>query len=419
MVQRFRCLLCGEVFKEQDVGMHKMTFHHSQKHYGIMWPLFVAPARQRLLKMVPTYTSEVIAERLGVRKVYIRDEGQNHSGSMKDYMTEMILASGVKQSYDFFSVVSSGNHASSLAWHTARNKKKAVLFVPASSSKIPFLLSLPGVFVVGIKNAIFEEVYQLASELQLNDVYNANVSNEWCLTGFMPIAQGIAALDPAPSHVLAGAGNGSYTAGVIWGCERLGIDIPKIIPVGMKGAFPIEQAFQDNESIVEYVDFKCDEKEIDIAEGSIAIASYAMPQLMHALNVSNGFPLGSLVNDDLTIAYNTLLEDTSLITQGVIPEPTGIMGLAAAIKHQDMFGKEDVLLIPFTGHGVKDTKGMESLSASFSQLSDVAEKSRPDLLVIQDNICSKSLLLVDKTISPEELTVLCKEFIIRKESANV
>jgi len=410
MTKRFKCLLCGETFKEHNIGMHKMTWHHSVKHYGMMWPLFTMQTKQRLLREVPVHESEIIAERLRVSKVYIRDEGQNFSGSMKDYMVEMIVKIGAEQNYNFFSVVSSGNHASSLAWYTKIYGKKAIVFVPASSSKIPFLSSLPNVFVVGVKNAIFEEVYKLANKVHLNIVYNANVNNEFSLTGFMPVAKGIAALDPIPNYVLAGAGNGSYTTGIVWGCERLGISIPKIIPVGMQGAFPIEEAFHEKVSILEYGGFRCAEENIDGAEGSIAIESYAMPQLMYALQLSEGFPLGSLTNDDLRIAYELLLQDEYLIVQGVIPEPTGIMGLAAAIKHRAVFKKSDVLLISFTGHGAKDQKGIGRLAFSSSQLIEAARQSRPDLLVAQ-NDPNGSILSVNKEITSEELTFLVSEFI--------
>ncbi|MFH1188292.1 MAG: PLP-dependent lyase/thiolase [bacterium] len=380
MKPSYLCLLCNRRIDANKLSAHKAE-HKESDHYGFLWPLFSNHRQNRRLCTVATYTSPYIAQELGISKVYIRDEGSNLSGSMKDYLVEQAVIHGMNTNHKIFSVVSSGNHAVSLARYTNFCGAKAIVFVPASSSKIPILAALPNTLVIGIKDAIFEEVYAIGAKLDIPGIYNANVSNELLLTGLSTVSNAITALQPLPTHILAGVGNGSYLAGIAFGLQHLNGTMPKIIPVGMKGAFPTEQAFSTSSFIHEYETFLEEETLIDAAEGSIAIASYSMPQLIHALRTSQGFTLGGLINDDLAAAYNLLIKEKVLAGRGVIPEPTGIMGLAAALKHRDKFQRTDILHISFTGHAVKDCDGIERLLGEAGKpLTATARKVRPDLI---------------------------------------
>jgi len=363
------------------------------------------------------YESEVIAKVLGVSKVYIRDEGMNFSGSMKDYSVERAVKIGSKSGYKVFFIVSSGNHAVSLAKYAVKNGARAVVFTPATSSKIGILSSMDNVYVVGVKEAIFEDVYSLVAGMNLEGFYNANVSNEFLLSSFAPISEQIAKLDPFPTHILAGVGNGSYLAGILLALDSLIAIPPKIIPVGMAGAFPVEVAFEKVGYLEEYQDFKVDEHNIDAAEGSIAIASYSMPQLMHAVYSSNGFPLGGLLNEDLGLAYELLATDKNLMEKGVVPEPTGIMGLAAALKHKKRFSRTDVIFISFTGHGVKDMNGIQRVTPALGNLlTEKAMRKRPDLLVHEREIREDRILYVDKSIATSDLKSLIEKMMGGKET---
>lgn len=404
--REYRCLMCAEIVHESQIAAHK-KLHGSIEHYGTFWPLFCEPSNSRNLRSVPTYGSPLLAKKLGVRHVYVRDEGANFSGSMKDYLVERAVADGIRAGYSAFTVVSSGNHAVSLAKYCELHGARSIVFVPATSSKIPVLAALPGTLVIGIKDAIFEDAYECGAKLEIEGVYNANVSNDTLLFGLCTVASAIEHLKPLPTHILGGVGNGSYLAGIALGLGNLNGSLPKIVPVGMDGAFPTEKAFADGVPLCEYDAFHVEEHLIDAAEGSIAIASYSMPQLMCAVARSNGFPLGGLTNDDLARAYDALLEEKELIAQGAIPEPTGIMGLAAALKHKERFGKEDVIHISFTGHGVKDREGIERLMASDAlPLIRHSERCRPDLLGSENVSEAQNVFFVEKGCSSAEASTI-------------
>ena len=402
------CLLCGDVVAADKIGPHK-SLHPREQHYGIMWPVCGRNGYSRAPgNKIPIYESPSIAEIIGVERVYIRDEGQNRTGSMKDYIVERALEIGLHEGSNIFTVISSGNHAVSLATLANLCNAYAVVFTPASSSKIALLSTLPKTLVVGIKDAIFEDVYELANNLDLPYLFNANVSNEELFVGFGKIAEAARRLDPMPTHILAGVGNGSYLAGITWGFSYLQCpNPPAIVPVGMKGAFPLEKAFAEKKSIHEYAKFHVPEELIDAAEGSIAIASYSMPQLIQALKVSHGFTLGDLTNEDLKEAYQVLACDPYLINVKTIPEPTGIMGLAAAIKHRGVFSKKDRLLIPFTGNGSRDASEVAKLAPELAewlpiQVSSSTEKSVRNIILVEKEIPRTDLArMVSERVSKE------------------
>lgn len=410
----YYCLICSRSVSLGDIPSHKIE-HGDLARYGIMWP-----SQEQVVdyhcRLIPTYESEVFSQVLGVSRVYIRDEGASFSGSMKDYSVRRALQLGLCVNKNAFYVVSSGNHACSLAMHAKIHDAHALVFTLADCSKMDFLLNLPNTLAIGVRASIFEEVYNFVSRAHLDDncnLYNANVNNERLLPAFTPIAEDIKQLDPLPTHILSGVGNGSYLAGIGLGFEWLGIsNSPKIVAVGMSGAFPSETAHTQGKYLHEYKEFAVPEEEIDAAEGSIATESYSMPQLMHAIRLTNGCTLGGLTNTDLRDAYCLLSLDKNLVARGVIPEPTGIMSLAAALKWRKGFTKNDVLLLSFTGHGAKDWRGIERLVSNMcNNLVNAAKTSRPDLINIKSSENHKSALIVDRTTSPEALRKLVVDYI--------
>lgn len=409
----YQCLLCGARLAATELTTHKAE-HEGTMGYGVMWPP-VCDLLPALDNRVPTHCSRFLAQELGVRAVFVRDEGMNPSGSMKDYSVERAITLGVAAGKSVFFITSSGNHAFSLCMLARRSHCRAVVFAPDSSSKIPWLASFPDVLVVAVKGATFEEVYNLVtlSEFDLvPGLYSANVSNEQLLPAFSPIAHDILALEPRPTHVLSGAGNGSYLAGIAYGLDALDAHpMPNIIAVGMKGAFPTEEAYRRAEYLHKYDGFLAPAGEIDAAEGSIATESYSMPQLMYALQLSGGFTLGSLTNHDLVAAYRLLARDHEAVARGLIPEPTGIMALAAALKWRACFRPSDVLHLSFTGQGIKDPNGMKQLlNFDAVPLLAAAARQRPDLMLDQyQPHPDASIIVVEKDIEPATLRAVVSE----------
>jgi len=410
---KFRCLLCNKTVSAKMVSQHKTAHHNEYRHYGMMWQVggnndkTLSNSKSRVIAC-PT-----IAKMVGVSMLYILNEGFNPSGSMKDYLTTRAVSLGGRQGYKWYTVVSSGNQAVSLALAAQKVGGKVIIFVPASSHKIDFLCSFPNTLVFGVEDSVFEDVYTqygLFSE-SLPGIYNANVCNEFLLAGLSDVWTATKRLSPFPTHVLSGVGNGSYLAGFYWGISQTKTKhMPKIIPVGMKGGFPTETAIRKGQSICEYKDFRVPESLIDAAEGSIAIGSYSMPQLVYSVVQTQGFPAGGLLNDDLAVAYEAILQEKELLSAGAIPEPTGILGLASLLKNKKLFPKSSHPMAVFTGHAVKDLDTVLRITDSKigQEIRRLAKNSAGDLEVSNNQPDETRLHILPKKGGLEQAVEIVK-----------
>jgi threonine synthase len=409
-IKYFKCLMCNHTIKSDQIRRHKQKAPNGLK-YAILWPNYNPFIDYCYDIDIPIYHSTVLSKALGVRKVYILDEGCNISGSMKDYLVKKTIQLAEKKNISIFNIASSGNHALSLANQTQMHGYSSLIFVPASSFKIKHLSTFDNTLVIALKDATYEDVYRLSNQINVSEIFNANVSNELLITGFQPVARQICALSPLPSHILAGVGNGTYLSGLAWSFQHTLAKLPKIVPVGMKGAFPFENAVNENINIYKYRMLGENKKQIDEAPGSIALESYNMPQLFHALKLSDGFPLGGLKNSDLRNAYSLLMNDETLMRNCVIPEPTGIMGLAAAIKHKQKFSGDDILLISFTGHAFTSIDSVKRLVPEMKQYLNLKLPYKKNKLFKMDSKICQNIIYMHKNIRHEDLNRIIQNWI--------
>jgi len=405
----FSCLMCRSTVPSEKIGIHKQQEPDGYK-YAMLWPEYNPLIDYCYDIDVPIYQSTVISKALDVRKVYILDEGKNISGSMKDYLVAKTIALAEKQKQSIFNLASSGNHALSLAKQTQLHGYYSLIFVPESSFKLKHLSTFENTLIVALKGSTYEDVYSLSNQINVSGIFNANVSNELLITGFQPVARQICSLSPLPSHILAGVGNGTYLSGLTWSFQHTLKNLPKIVPVGMKGAFPFENAIENNSTIYKYDDYGVDMSYINEAVGSIALESYNMPQLFYALNISKGFPLGGLQNNDLRNAYLLLMNDKNLMKNCVIPEPTGIMGLAAAIKHKEKLSADDILLISFTGHASTCLDSLKRLCPEL--MNDLSRQLswKEKKITCMNKKNYNNIIHIDKNVSPKDLDIIIQKW---------
>ena len=85
--------------------------------------------------MSPLYEAQKIAEDLGVKRLYIKDDGVNPTASLKDRASAMAVTKAIEAGYDTIACSSTGNAASSLAGNAAKAGLKTYIFVPSRAPK--------------------------------------------------------------------------------------------------------------------------------------------------------------------------------------------------------------------------------------------------------------------------------------------
>ena len=202
-----------------------------------------------------------VAAETGLRQVWIKDDGQNPTASLKDRASAMVVALAMENGIQVVSTASTGNAAAALAGMCASvPDMQAIIFVPAAApeAKIAQLL------VYGATVLLVEDSYDVAFDLcyelsQSEGWYCRNTGiNPFTTEGKKTVAYEIAEqLDwQAPDAVIVSVGDGSIIGGVHKGFRELAelgwIErIPRLIGVQASGSSALAQAWQQDLSAVQ------------------------------------------------------------------------------------------------------------------------------------------------------------------------
>ena len=90
----------------------------------------------------PLTHSQRLARSIGIEKLYIKDDGRNPSGSLKDRASAVVVARALEKGLSTVATASTGNAAAALACQAAAAGIESVIFVPktAPQAKIAQLL---------------------------------------------------------------------------------------------------------------------------------------------------------------------------------------------------------------------------------------------------------------------------------------
>ena len=300
----------------------------------------------------PLYEEPKLAELLGIRKLWVKDDGQNPTASLKDRASAMAVAKAYEAGAKTIACSSTGNAASSLAGNAAAAGFKTYIFVPerAPKGKVAQLMIF-GANVISVKGN-YEETFKMSAEaIEKYGWYNRNAAiNPYLSEGKKTVALEIAEqLDwEMPDYLAISVGDGCTIAGVWKGLKDLYaigfIDrLPRLISAQSTGCYPINRAIQDNAPWEPM-------EENTIADSiSVGVPRNAEKALM-AIRESNGLVVN--VSDAEIMAAQKLLG----MTCGVFGEPAGVTGTAAVKKACELglIEKDATVVSVVTGNGLKD-----------------------------------------------------------------
>ncbi|MTI94142.1 MAG: threonine synthase [Firmicutes bacterium] len=324
------------------------------------------------LGWTPLLTAPRLARELGVQTVYIKDDGLNPTGSLKDRASAIAVVKAREAGASTIACSSTGNAASSLAGNIAASQGlKAVIFVPARApqGKIAQLL-IYGAKVISVEGDYQAAFLLSAAALDKWGWYNRNAAiNPYLMEG-----KKTAVLELAeqlgwqlPDWLVVSVGDGCTIAGAgkaLHDLAALGfIDkIPKLIGVQAAGCAPIYDAFVSGKPL-------SPAQENTLAD-SIAVGLPRNPEkALAAIRATDGVMV--TVTDAEILAAMRMLGRTS----GVFGEPASVAGLAGLAKlvQSGVVASEDTVAVVNTGNGLKDIKN--ALQAAGKPLSVPPELS--------------------------------------------
>ena len=293
-----------------------------------------------------------LAELLGIRKLWVKDDGQNPTASLKDRASAMAVAKAYEAGARTIACSSTGNAASSLAGNAAAAGFKTYIFVPerAPKGKVAQLMIF-GANVISVKGN-YEETFKMSAQaIEKYGWYNRNAAiNPYLSEGKKTVALEIAEqLNwEMPDYLAISVGDGCTIAGVWKGFKDLYaigfIDkLPRLISAQSYGCYPINRAIQENKPWEPM-------EENTIADSiSVGVPRNA-DKALAAIRESKG--LAICVTDEEILAAQRLLGRTC----GVFGEPAGVTGAAALKKacEQGLIEKDATVVSVVTGNGLKD-----------------------------------------------------------------
>ena len=377
-----RCTVCGRVmpYREQmtcphcgEKGILDILFDYdyikkgftkkslADNHDNSMFryaPLMPVQPRDfsRFLRVgwTPLYPSNKLGAELGIKALYIKDDGLNPTASLKDRASAVAVAKALELGYDTIACSSTGNAASSLAGNAARMGVKAVIFVPerAPEGKVAQLMIF-GAKVISVQGN-YRETFELSrAAIDKYGYYNRNAGINPTLTeGKKTVALEIAeqlgwfvtdwvAVSVGDGCTIGGVYNGFHDLYELGFIER----IPKILGVQSTGCCPFVDAARENRDLIP--------AEENTLADSIAVGVPRNPKkALRAVSASNGAWIA--VSDDDILATMGMLGRS----EGVFGEPAGVTASAGVMRavRQGIIKPNETVTTISTGSGLKDVK---------------------------------------------------------------
>ena len=300
----------------------------------------------------PLYEADRLAKILGIKKLWIKDDGQNPTASLKDRASAMAVAKAQEAGAKVIACSSTGNAASSLAGNAAAAGLKTYIFVPcrAPKGKVAQLMTF-GANVVSVQGN-YEETFELSkAAIDKWGWYNRNAAiNPYLSEGKKTVSLEIAEQLgwKMPDYLAISVGDGCTIAGVWKGLKDLYaigfIDkLPRLISAQAEGCHPINRAIADNEPWYPM-------EENTLADSIAVGVPRNADKALNAIRESNGIVVN--VTDEEIMAAQKLVG----MTCGVFGEPAGVTGAAGLKKlcEQGIIGENDTVVSVITGNGLKD-----------------------------------------------------------------
>ena len=142
----------------------------------------------------PLYKADRLAKELGIAKLWVKDDGQNPTASLKDRASAMAVAKAQEAGAHVIACSSTGNAASSLAGNAAAAGLQTFIFVPsrAPKGKVAQLMTF-GATVISVQGS-YEDTFELSKQaIDRWGWYNRNAAiNPYLSEGKKTVAYEIA-----------------------------------------------------------------------------------------------------------------------------------------------------------------------------------------------------------------------------------
>lgn len=334
----------------------------------------------------PFYKTERLGKNLGLKNLYIKDDGRNPSASSKDRAGAVVVVHALEKGEKIITGASTGNAASSLSCLSASLGLKTALFIPVTAprAKIAQLLVF-GATVIAV-DGTYDDAFDLCLRATREyGWYNRNTGyNPYTREGKKTVAYEICEQLSwkSPDKVFVSVGDGNLISGVWKGFMDLFAigfieKLPQLIASQAEKSDAVKRAIE-SDGIIRSVSGETIADSISVQFPRDGYAA------VKAIRESKGFAI-SVTDDEILGAIPELAKKT-----GVFGEPAGVAPYAALKKAlgEGMVGEDEVVVLLVSGGGLKDIdSAMKSVAQPFRVQPDFGEVKK---ILSKLNLCTPS-----------------------------
>jgi threonine synthase len=309
----------------------------------------------------PLIRSKKLADKIGIRKLFLKLEIGNPSGSFKDRPISIGVSKAKEFNSQTLTAASSGNAAAALATFGARAGHNVVVFVPEHSPQGKIAqLSYLGAKVIRVSIEKEGEdptvkLFQLAyKKYGWTPCPSFGPFNPFQFFGTKSLGFELCEqLDSVPDWILCNTGSGGLLAGTYEGFKDFKqLDFientPQMVAVQPQECAPIVQAVLDKIQPLEFKDWP--KTPNTIAGGLADPHPWDADSALEAIYESNGTAIA--------VDEKSILETQRWLAtyEGIFGEPSGTAAIAGLIQLVNLgtIDPSDCIVVPITGIGFKD-----------------------------------------------------------------
>lgn len=379
-----KCVLCGAEYppdavqyvcpRHGDEGILDVVYDYAHIRAGwsredlarsrepTMWryrPLLPvrpdSPVPPLTVGWTPLYRAPRLEQQLGIREVWLKDDGRNPTASLKDRASAVGLVKAWELGQHRLVAASTGNAASSLAGLAASMGMETVIFVPETAPKAKQAqLLIFGATLVAVRGS-YDQAFDLSLEAtrrygwySRNTAYNPFLS-EGKKTAALEICEQLGW--EVPDRIFVSVGDGCIIGGLWKGLRDLMtlgfVDrTPRLMGVQAEGSAALAQAWAQGTEEVQPVEPHTLADSISVGLPRDRIKA------LRAVRETDGAYV-TVSDEEILAAMRVLGREC-----GVFAEPAGAASLAGLIKtaREGTVGSDERVVVLVTGNGLKDVE---------------------------------------------------------------
>jgi threonine synthase len=359
---RFVCDICFgplEVaydFSGLDAGEVKRRIQGGPQdiwRYADFLPFEQRPQTALAAGVTPLIRADRLAERLGLREVWVKNDAANPTHSFKDRVVTVALAKARELGFQVVACASTGNLANSVAAHAAAAGLESYVFIPSDLEEQKVLATgVYGTNLVAVRGN-YDDVNRLCTELSgERDWAFVNVNlRPYYAEGSKTLAYEIAEQlsFELPDRIVAPVASGSLFTKIARGFEEwlevglLDGNLPKFNGAQAAGCSPVAQAYDAGHEV-------CKPVRPDTIAKSLAIGNPADGPYALDLARRSGGSVDSVTDDEVREGIRLLAETTGIFTETAGGVTTATL---AKLAREGRIGGDERVVVVITGEGLK------------------------------------------------------------------